>query len=237
MTDLSACSLQHIFKKKPAEATPAELRTSRAELEQQIQQLTAENEALKTKAAELERRLALESKERAAQEELLEQMRTDLLAAVDEATQAKSALEKPGSRATAIATLAEARIALDKARQHPLADRVKGHLDSAERMIAAASRQQAAGNFNGAFYFARSAERTVEGALKLAQLEAEQSGRVLVVALAQANLRQSPSPEGDKIAQLGQGAKVIQLEKRGEWIRVYVQESGVTGWLHVSVVK
>ena len=237
LAGLSACPLQQVFKKKPAEEAPAQPRTSRAELEQEIQQLSAENEALKDKVTELERRLTLASKQRVGQEDLLEQMRSDLLAAVDEATQAKSALEKPGSQASAITTLAEARIAVDKARHHPLADRVKGHLDSADRMIAAASRQIEAGNFNGAIYFARSAQRTVEGALKLAQLDAEQGGRVLVVALAQANLRQGPSQDSDKIARLAQGTKVLQLEKRGDWIRVYVSDTGATGWLHTSVVK
>jgi len=64
-----------------------------------------------------------------------------------------------------------------------------------------------------------------------------QVSRVQAVALAQANLRQGPAQDSDKIAQLAQGAKVIQLEKRGDWIRVYVPDTGATGWLRVSVVK
>jgi len=236
---LGACHLQNVLQKKPAKPSPAqaEAQKERAGLEQKVRQLGAENDALKNKVAELERRRALESRERAAQEELLDQMRSDLLAAVDEATQAKNALEKPGSQAAAISALAEAKLALEKARNHPLADRIKGHLDSANRMVAAASRQLEAGNFNGAVYFARSAQRTVAGALKLAQIEAEQNGRVLTVAQPQANLRQGPSQDSDKIAQLGQGSKVIQLEKRGDWIRVYLPDTGASGWLHTSVVK
>jgi hypothetical protein len=238
LAGLSACStLQRVFKGQPSETGRTGPRASRAELEKQVAQLTADNQALADKAADLERRLALESKKRAAQEELINQMRSDLLAAVDDATQAKSALLKPGSQAAAISALAEAKLALEKAQNHPLADRVKTHLDSANRMVAAASRQLQAGNFNGAVYFAHSAKRTVEGTLKLAQLEAEQNGRVLTVAQPGANLRQGPSPGSNKLAQLAQGTKVIQVEKRGDLVRVFVSDTGANGWLHSSVVK
>ena len=239
LSGLSACLLQNPLTKKPKPKTPAlsEEQAAEARLQQQSERLAAENEALKKKVGNLERRLALEAKERAAQEELLAQMREDLLAAVEEATQAKTALVNPGSQAAAIAALAEARIALDKARNHPLAGQVKNHLDSADKMVSAASRQLETGNFNGAVYFARSAQRTVEGALKLAQIEAEQAGRLLTVAGAQANLRQEPSPQSAKLAQLPPGTPVIQREKRGEWFLVYVPDTGMTGWLHVSVLK
>ena len=236
---ISACPIQNPLKKKPEPELPANAQAQKqpAELEQKLAQLSAENQALKKKAGDLERRLALESRERAAQEDLLTQMREDLLAAVEEATQAKTALEKPGTQAAAIAALAEAKIALDQARNHPLADKVKEHLNSADRMVAAASRQLEAGNFNGAIYFARSAQRTAAGALKIAQLEAEQAGRLLTVSQPQANLRQGPSQQSDKLAQLAQGTKVIQLERRGEWILVYISDTGLSGWLHVSVLK
>jgi uncharacterized protein YgiM (DUF1202 family) len=52
-----------------------------------------------------------------------------------------------------------------------------------------------------------------------------------------ANLRQGPSPGSNKLSQLAQGTKVIQVEKRGDWVRVFVSDTGASGWLHTSVVK
>jgi len=235
---LGACSWYRSLC-RPSETEPAatdKLEPGRTKGPRSREALTAENQALQQKVRDLERRLALESQERAAQGQLLAQMREDLLAAVEEATQGQAAA-KSGSQAEAVAGLAEAKIALEKARKFPLAEQVKNHLDSADRMVAAASRQLQVGNYNGAVYFARSAQRTVEGALRLARIEAERDGRLLTVTQATANLRQGPSTQSSTVARLAKGTRVISLEKQGDWIKIYLLETGATGWMHASLLR
>lgn len=201
------------------------------------EELAGENAALRRKVQELERRLSLETEARTTQEQLLAQMREDLLAAVEEATESAPGATPRATSAEAIARLAEAKIAVEKGHQFPLAREVADHLAAADRMVAAAGRQVEAGNYTGAIYFSRSAQRTVEGAMRLARIEAERSGRLLTVALASANLRQGPSREANTVSRLGQGTRVISLGKQGEWVKVYVLESGAVGWMHASLLK
>ena len=236
LSGLFGCPLQKpvsrlrlVFQAQEKEAAP-DSKESRKDL-------ASENELLKQKVAELEARLALEARENAAQGELLARMREDLLAAVDEATQARTGPEQPGEQAAAVKARAEVKIRLEKARAHPLADLMKDHLASAEKMVAASSRQLEAGNFGGAYYFALSAQRTVDGAMKIAGIEAERQGRLLSVAAAQANLRLGPSLQTDVVGRLSQGTRLIPYEKSGEWVRVYVPDTGEAGWVYAALVR
>ena len=54
-----------------------------------------------------------------------------------------------------------------------------------------------------------------------------------------ANLRHGPSTESDVAAQLKRGDKVLELERKGGWIKVLVSTGNVKtkGWIHSSLVE
>lgn len=62
-------------------------------------------------------------------------------------------------------------------------------------------------------------------------------GTPVNVSVAEANVRARPSTQAQVLATLPAGARVVQLESRGDWWRVWVWQIGELGWMYQSLFK
>ena len=62
-------------------------------------------------------------------------------------------------------------------------------------------------------------------------------GQILYVHAAGANVRSAPGTENSVIMKLARGDKLMELERRGAWLRVLsARKIGMEGWIHSSLV-
>lgn len=61
-------------------------------------------------------------------------------------------------------------------------------------------------------------------------------GKLLMVAVPRANLRNGPSTQHGLAGSLSQGDVVVELERQGDWIRIGVAEKGDIAWIFSNLV-
>lgn len=131
------------------------------------------------------------------------------------------------TRASAVASLAEARLAHDKmARTHGTSETSKNLMKMVLAKIEASDQLLAKTRYNGSVYFSRRALRLLAG---------EQDRKLMrVVSVENANLRRGPGLNYEVVTRLAIGTTLFQLDKKNEWMRIQTR-TGVQGWIHTSV--
>lgn len=158
-------------------------------------------------------------------EEELQRTRDYLEYAEEQFISLERGLQSQESKASAVATLAEAKLAYDKciredARAHTLANvrQAKGKIEKSEELLPQK-------RYAAAVYFARRAIRL---------LETSPQTIIHIVAVNQANLRRGPGLKFDVVHRLDLGTVLIQTDDDKDWYQVKTRE-GKLGWVHQSV--
>lgn len=61
-------------------------------------------------------------------------------------------------------------------------------------------------------------------------------GKLLMVSVPRANLRTGPSTQNKLAGSLNQGDVIVELERRGDWVRVGIAEQGTIAWIFSRLV-
>jgi hypothetical protein len=178
--------------------------------------------------------------ERAAQFELdhaaeleVERLRADLREAEESMVAIESGLRGVYSRADAVSTLAESRIAVERASQNVpwRGERVL----EAQQKIEEAERQFQAGHTGSAVFFASRARRVAAGLNAEAERVASIPGTRFIDGQ-RVNLRAGSSTEDRVLHVLVGGTPVFPDREDGEWVFV-LTPSGQVGWVHASLLR
>ncbi|MCZ6765526.1 MAG: SH3 domain-containing protein [bacterium] len=131
------------------------------------------------------------------------------------------------TRASAVASLAEARLAHDKmARTHDASEAQKHLIKMVLAKIEASDQLLAKTRYNGSVYFSRRALLLIAG---------EQDRKLMrIVSVENANIRRGPGLNYEVVTQLALGTTLFQLDTKNEWVKIQTR-TGVEGWIHTSV--
>lgn len=159
-------------------------------------------------------------------------LEADLNQAEEAMVTIESGLRGPHSRADAVSTVADVRIAIERAAR--LAPWRGDDIERARAKIAEAERQLRAGHSGSALFFASRADRIAEALSE----EAEQVARVPAarfIGASRANLRSGPSKHERVLTVLPTSTPVFPERSEDGWLLVRTP-SGPVGWVHDSVL-
>jgi len=157
----------------------------------------------------------------------------DLAQAEEAMVTIESGLRGKHTRADAVSTVADARIALARAARR--APWRRHDIEEARTKLAEAERQLRVGHSGSALFFASRAGRIAEKLDEEATRVARSPG-TRFVSSDLANLRSGPSTEDRVLAVLQQATPVFPERTDGRWLLVRTP-SGPAGWLHESVLR
>jgi len=163
----------------------------------------------------------------------VERLEADLRQAEEAMVAAESGLRSAHSRADAVSTLAEARIALQRgsAAAPWRRDEIREGRDKLEE----AEQQLGAGRPGSAVFFASRALRIAETLQDdAARVARERHARF--VRGARVNLREGPSTEERVLAVVLGGTPVFEERAEGDWVLVRTLD-GPAGWIHAPLLQ
>jgi uncharacterized protein YgiM (DUF1202 family) len=134
-------------------------------------------------------------------------------------------LQSQESKASAVATLAEAKLAYDKRIREDAAAGNLGNVRQARGKIAKSEELLTQKRYAASVYFAKRAKRL---------LETEERTVIHVVSVHQANLRRGPGLKHRILHRLTLGTVLVQTGAESDWYEVKTK-GGVKGWVHQSV--
>jgi hypothetical protein len=172
--------------------------------------------------------------DRATQLELeVERLRADLREAEEAMVAIESGLRGVQGRADAVSTLAESRIAVERASRNVpwRGERVL----EAQQKIEEAERQFQAGHTGSAVFFASRARR-IAAALNAEAKRVASTPGARFIGGRRVNLRAGPSTEDRILYVLVGGTPVFPEREDGEWVLV-LTPSGQVGWVHGSLLR
>jgi hypothetical protein len=160
-------------------------------------------------------------------------LRADLRQAEEAMVAIESGLRGLHTRADAVSTLAEARIAVERAAQNAPwreaeAREARGKLEEAERQLQA-------GHTGSAVFFASRARRIADVLNEEAARVAHSPEARFIHGL-RVNLRAGPSTSDRVIEVLGQATPVFPERQEGNWVLVRTP-AGPVGWIHASLIR
>jgi hypothetical protein len=159
-------------------------------------------------------------------------LQADLAQAEEAMVTIESGLRGQHTRADAVSTVADARIAVERAaRRAPWRER---EIEEARAKLAEAERQLRAGYSGSALFFASRATRISETLTEEAS-QVERFPGTRFVDTARANLRGGPSTRNRIVVVLPQSTPVFPERYEGSWLLVRTP-AGPVGWLHESVL-
>jgi hypothetical protein len=160
-------------------------------------------------------------------------LRADLTQAEEAMVTIESGLRGQHTRADAVSTVADARIAVQRAaREAPWRN---DDIQEARSKLEEAARQLRAGHSGSALFFASRAARIAQTLSE----EADQVARApdsRFVQSSQANLRSGPSTRNGIVTVVPRLTPVFPQRQRGDWLLVRTP-SGPVGWVHDSVLE
>jgi len=163
----------------------------------------------------------------------VERLRADLREAEEAMVAIESGLLGVHGRADAVSTLAESRIAVERASRD--APWRRNQVMEARRKLEEAERQFQAGHTGSAVFFASRARRIAQALSAEAERVASTPGTRFVNGQ-RVNLREGPSME-DRILHVLVGSTPVFPEREdGEWVLV-MTPSGQVGWVHRSLLS
>ncbi len=172
--------------------------------------------------------------DRATQLELeVERLRADLREAEEAMVAIESGLRGVQGRADAVSTLAESRIAVERASRN-VPWRSKRVME-AQQKIEEAERQFQAGHTGSAVFFASRARRIAAALNAEAKRVASTPGTRFIDGR-RVNLRAGPSTENPVLHVLVGGTPVFPEREDGGWVLV-LTPSGQLGWVHDSLLR
>jgi hypothetical protein len=189
-------------------------------------------------AAELAQRDAeIYRQAQAARVQTLEREVARLRRDLDEAESAMVAIESglrgAQTRAEAVSALAEARIAVERARAS--APWRESEIAEVQERLEEAERQFQAGKAGTAVFFAWRAQRIADSLREEARSVSGTQGKRVVTA-PRANLRAGPSTTDAVLGVLQQKTPVMPQRTEGEWVLVRTPD-GAAGWVHASLIE
>jgi hypothetical protein len=144
----------------------------------------------------------------------------------------ESGLRGAQTRADAVSALAEARIAVERARTS--APWRSAEIAEVTEKLDEAERQFQSGNSGSAVFFASRAKRVSDALIEEARRTAGAPGMRKITA-PRANLRAGPSTDDAVLLVLGQATPVLPQRSDGEWVLVRTLD-GAAGWVHASLL-
>lgn len=163
----------------------------------------------------------------------VERLRADLREAEEAMVAIESGLRGVQGRADAVSTLAESRIAVERAsRDVPWRSE---RIMEAQQKIEEAERQFQAGHTGSAIFFASRARRIAAELAEEAERVASTPGTRFVGGR-RVNLRAGPSKEKRVLHVIGYGTPVFPQREDGGWVLV-LTPSGQMGWVHGSLLR
>lgn len=163
----------------------------------------------------------------------VERLRADLRQAEEAMVAIESGLRGVHSRADAVSSLAEARIAVERAgRDVPWRET---QIEEARGKLKEAERQFQAGHSGSAVFFASRARRIADTLNEEAEL-VSRSPDALFVERDRVNLRSGPSTADPVLAVLEHSTPVFPERSEGEWMLVRTP-SGPVGWVYHRLLR
>jgi uncharacterized protein YgiM (DUF1202 family) len=159
-------------------------------------------------------------------------LRAELRQAEEAMVTIESGLRGVPTRAEAVSSLAEARIAVERASQ-----RVSwrpAEVREARAKLEEAERQLEAGHSGSAIFFASRARRIAETLSEEADQVAQHASTRFLRGR-RVNLRTGPSTDNQVIGVLGEEVLVFPQRRKGAWVLVRTT-AGPVGWLHNSLL-
>jgi hypothetical protein len=163
----------------------------------------------------------------------VERLRADLREAEEAMVAIESGLLEVHGRADAVSTLAESRIAVERASRD--APWRREQIKEARRKLEEAERQFQAGHTGSAVFFASRARRIAQALSAEAERVANTPGTRFINGR-RVNLRESPSTEARILHVLVGSTPVFPEREKGEWVLV-LTPSGQMGWVHGSLLS
>lgn len=160
-------------------------------------------------------------------------LRADLLQAEESMVAIESGLRGLHTRADAVSSLAEARIAVERAA--PAARWRPEQVKEARTKLEEAERQLQAGHSGSAVFFASRARRIAETLNEEAEHVARDTSTRFVNTRS-VNLRAGPSTQHAIVDILSEATPVFPDREQGEWVLVRTL-SGPAGWIHTSLLS
>jgi len=160
-------------------------------------------------------------------------LRQDLTAAEQALVEAESGLRVEHTRADVVATLAAARIQLERAKaQAPWQGKA---IADATAKLAEAERQTEQNHLGAAAFFASQAQRIAHRALQEARMARSEPG-VRTVGGARVNLRRGPSRREEVLSVLTPGTPVFPERQQEKWVLVRTP-AGAVGWVYAELLR
>lgn len=160
-------------------------------------------------------------------------LRADLRQAEEAMVTIESGLRGVHTRADAVSSLAEARIAVQRASQS--APWRPAEVREAQAKLGEAEQQLEAGHAGSAIFFASRARRIAETLSQEAD-QVVQHASTRFIRAQRVNLRAGPSTDAPVIGVLGEATPVFLERSEGDWVLVRTTE-GPVGWVHSSLLR
>jgi hypothetical protein len=211
------------------------------ELRGEYARLSVQAREMEATLVERDLELVRHGAEVAAQEELNRLLRQELDAATKDLDFLESQfismerrLTRDETRASAVASLADAQLIYEKLRKDGKPAIGTDVLDDAAGKIASAEDQMKRSNYAAAAYYANRASRLLN------QTEERHNaflagGTARVVSVSSANLRLGPGPAFGVVGRLIYGTVLVEVESRDGWLLVKTRD-GTRGWIHNTLV-
>jgi len=161
-----------------------------------------------------------------------QRLRSELNEAEEAMVAIESGLRGAQTRADAVSALAEARIAVERARTS--APWREAEIAAVSEKLEEAERQFQSGNSGSAVFFASRAKRVANALQDEARRSATAPG-ARKIAAPRANLRSGPSTHDPVLLVLGEATPVVPQRADGEWVLVRTPD-GAAGWVHASLL-
>jgi hypothetical protein len=144
-------------------------------------------------------------------------------------------LTREESKASAVATLADAQVLYDRSRESGSKSLGEREWMEVDRRMSLAEDAMARAHYAAAAYHAHRAMRLLNRS-ELERSSFLSSGTARVVFVPVANIRKGPGEAFEVVTQLERSTVVVELEREGDWVKARMR-SGDVGWIHTSLVR
>ncbi len=221
---------------------PPQSDSGAVEASERCRQLAEENERfrkeLKTKELDITKLTAdlqYMTKKNQHLEEIRQSIQQDLDQAEKQFISIEQRLQLKETKASAVSSLAEARLAYDKYKSIQSKTTDVGLLEEIERKLEESRQLIDKDNYPASVYYSKRVHRMLE---RSASNEAflRSNGETRVVSVSKANLRKGPGLDYEVIGQVIFGTVLVQVELSDKWSKIETQD-GVVGWIHRDLIR
>jgi len=168
-------------------------------------------------------------------EQLCQNIQEDLTQAEKQFVSIEERLQLKESKASAVAALAEAKLAYDKYKFKHGEDSDAELLAEVEQKLAESGRLIEKENYAASVYYSKRANKMLERSSSTRPYLRVQ-GETRIVSVTTANLRNGPGLTHQIIGRLNFGTVLIQEKQSDDWLKV-ATEQGLQGWIHSDLIR